>query len=308
MKIIIKPKKKLIACIAIGSKYRSLWENNILPTWKLYCKKNKIGLVLFKNDLIEKKSLFWKKATWQRLLVGDAVRKELPKVEELCVMDIDIIINPYSPDIFKSIKKNKINLTSLRKNLPFNYKDTIRKIAFFRKELVNKKYPLDSLLNSDLKTLYKSEKLKPQKDEMCVGVMVFNVKKFSKILYNWFFDYKKNIDTTTRGGCQTILNYLILKNKYENLLDYKFQTIWLFEVASRFPYLLKYIKNKELMANLTMSILLDSYFLHFAGGGKESSIWESKDFYKRINTNTLNNFKIYQKKKLKGLPAISIRN
>jgi len=307
MKIIIKPKKKLIACIAIGLEYRSLWEKNILPTWKLYCKKNNIGLVLFKNDLIEKKSLFWKKATWQRLLVGEVVKKKFPKVEELCVMDIDIIINPYSPDIFKSIKKNKINLTSLRKNLPFNYNDTIRKIAFFRKEFVNKKYSLDSLLNSSLKTLYKSEKLTPQKDEMCVGVMVFNVKKFSKILHNWFFNYKKNIDTTTGGGCQTILNYLILKNKYENLLDYKFQTIWIFEVASRFPHLLKYIKNKQLMASLTMSILLDSYFLHFAGGGKESSVWESKGFYKRINTNILNNFKIYKKKKLKGLPIIPIR-
>ncbi len=130
-------------------------------------------------------------------------------------MDIDIIINPYSPDIFKNIKKNKINLTSLRKNLPFTYDDTIRKMAFFRKKFINKKYSLDSLLNADLKTLYKSEKLPPQKDEMCVGVMVFNIKKFSKILYNWFYNYKKNIDTTTGGGCQTILNYLILKNKFE---------------------------------------------------------------------------------------------
>lgn len=308
MKIIIKPKKKLIACIAIGSEYRGLWKKNILPTWKLYCKKNNIGLVLFEKDLIKKENLFWKKATWQRLLVGEQVRKKLPNVEYLCIMDIDIIINPYSPDIFKNIKKNKINLTSLRKNLPFNYDDTIKKMAFFRKKFVNKKYSLDSLLNCDLKTLYKSEKLTPQKDEMCVGIMVFNLKKFSKILYNWFFDYKKNIDTTTGGGCQTILNYLILKNKFENLLDYKFQTIWIFEISSRFPHLLKYIKNKELMASLTSSILLDSYFLHFAGGGKESSVWESKDFYKKINFSDLKNFKNYQKKKLKGIPLISIKN
>jgi hypothetical protein len=57
-----------------------------------------------------------------------------------------------------------------------------------------------------------------------------------------------------------------------------------------------------------MSILLDSYFLHFAGGGRESSIWESKNFYKRLNLNILNNFKIYQKKKLQGLPVIPVRN
>jgi hypothetical protein len=48
--------------------------------------------------------------------------------------------------------------------------------------------------------------------------------------------------------------------------------------------------------------------LHFAGGGNESSVWEKKNFYKSINFNVLNNFKIYQKKKLKGLPVVFIKN
>ena len=62
MKILIKPKKKLIACIALGAEYKTLWKNNILPTWKLYCKKNNIGLVLFESDLVEKKKLILEKS------------------------------------------------------------------------------------------------------------------------------------------------------------------------------------------------------------------------------------------------------
>ncbi len=56
--------------------------------------------------------------------------------------------------------------------------------------------------------------------------------------------------------------------------------IWIFEVCSRFPYLLKYLNNKEFIASFTTSILLDNYFLHFAGGGNESSVCHSKIFTK----------------------------
>lgn len=307
MKVYVKPKKKTITTIIIGKEYQKLWKKNIYPFWKKYCLKNHIGLVVFFNDLISKDDLYWKKATWQRLLVAEAIKKNFPNVKYICVLDTDVIINPYAPDIFKKINKNKINLTSLRKNLPFNYKTVIRKIAFFRKKFLNKKYPLDSLLNASLETLYKSDNLKPQKDEMCVGVMVFDIRKFSKILYDWFFLYPKGIDTTTRGGCQTQLNFLIQSNKFENLLDYKFQSIWIFELASRYPFFLKYIKNTKMMFDLTINILLDNYFLHFAGSGKECDIWKYKFFYKYIDLSILRNFNKYLNKKLLGKPKKSIQ-
>ena len=108
-------------------------------------------------------------------------------------MDIDILVNPYSPNIFKNINYDKINLTSLRKNLPYNYEDTVRKLAYFRR-FFDPKYPLDSILNCSLKTLYKLEKVKPQKDELNVGVMVFNIDKFSKKFENGFI-YTKKVST-----------------------------------------------------------------------------------------------------------------
>ena len=308
MKVIIKPKKKIIVTIAIGNEYQKIWKRNIYPSWKIYCKKYNLGLAVFEKDLVSKNSKYWKKATWQRLLVGEEVKKFFPKVEDVCFLDTDIIINPTAPNIFSYQKKNKINLTSLRTNLPFEYKKTIRKMAYFRKKYVNKKYPLDSLLNCDLKTLYKSDNLTPQSDEMCVGVMMFNIKKFSKKLNDWFYKFKKNIDTTTRGGCQTQINYLILKNKYENLLDYRFQSIWIFELVNRFPFMLKSLNNTSLLGELTSTILMDNYFLHFAGSGKESVFWKKKNFLKNINFNLLKDFNKYYLKKLKGLPKIKIRN
>jgi hypothetical protein len=308
IKEIIKAQKNSIACIAIGDSFYKAWEKNILPSWTMYCKKNNLGLIVFTSDLIEKNSIYWKKPTWQRCLVASEVKKKFSQVKNICVMDIDILINPYSPNIFNSMNKNKINLTSLRHNLPYHYDDTVRKLAYFRKKFLNPKYPLDSLLNCSLKTLYKLEKLSPQKDELNVGVMVFNIQKFAKKIEKWFYLYKRGLDTTTLGGCQTILNYLILKNKHQNLIDYRFNSIWVFEIASRFPHILKNLKNSNILNDFVIAILLDNYFLHFAGSGDDGAVWRKKKLLDIKELNVLGKINIYRSRKLKGLPKIKIKN
>ena len=105
MKVLIKEKKNSIACLAIGKKIYSHWKKNIFPFWKIYCQKNNIGLVVFTKDLINKNDPNWKKPTWQRLLVGHEIKQKFPSIQNLCVLDLDILINPNAPNIFKSIKK-----------------------------------------------------------------------------------------------------------------------------------------------------------------------------------------------------------
>jgi len=300
MKVLIKEKKNSLVCIAIGKKIYTHWKKFIFPSWEAYCKKNNLGLIVFKEELISKNNPEWKKPTWQRLLVGKKIKDNFPIIKNVCVMDIDIIINPTAPNIFDSINKDKINLTSLRNFIPFEYKSTIRKLAFFRKKFTNKNYPLDSFLNCDLKTLYQTDGLKPQRDELCVGVMAFNLKKFSQILYDWFFYFKKEKLVTNFGGCQNQVAFKILSNNYCNLLNYKFQAIWVFEIAARFPLILKKLKNFEILSDFAFSVLIDNYFLHFAGGGPECKIWLKANFLKRINYKILKEFDLYYQKKLMG--------
>lgn len=308
IKEVIKAKKNSIACIAIGNTFYNAWTKNILPSWKLYCKKNDLGLIVFTEDLIDKKDNYWKKPTWQRCLVGTKVQEAFPIVKNICVMDIDILINPYSPNIFKEVDFEKINLTSLRKKLPYDYNFTTKKLAYFRRLLLNPEYPLDSFLHCSLKTLYKFEKLPAQSDELNVGVLVFNLKKFAKKIESWFYNYKKGIDTTTLGGCQTILNYYILKDNLQNIIDYKFNSIWVFEIASRFPFMLENLKNNKILRNFILSLLFDVYFLHFAGSGADGTVWQKKALIKKEDFKLLNKLHLYKKKKLKGLPKIRIKN
>ena len=55
MKVLIKEQKNSIACIAIGTKIFNHWKKNIFPFWKVYCKKNNLGLIVFTHDLIKKR-------------------------------------------------------------------------------------------------------------------------------------------------------------------------------------------------------------------------------------------------------------
>ena len=71
-----------------------------------------------------------------------------------------------------------------------------------------------------------------------------NNDKFAKKMKSWFYKYKSNIKTLSGGGDEPIFNYEMFNNGQIKILEYKFQAIWLYEVAYKFPFLYEY-KNKK---------------------------------------------------------------
>ena len=77
MKIFIKSKSgDYIVTTAIGKKSKSEWIKYTKNNWINYCKKNNIGLIVFFDSLIDEKNIYWKKANWHKLLIGDYLRKK----------------------------------------------------------------------------------------------------------------------------------------------------------------------------------------------------------------------------------------
>ena len=112
----------------------------------LYCERYDIGLIVFTNDLISKEDLKWKKATWQKLLIGNTLKTKVKNIENISYLDTDILISPIAPNIFSNFNPENISLVSLRNNLPYDYDEVLKKIAFFRNHYYDKNYPLDSAL------------------------------------------------------------------------------------------------------------------------------------------------------------------
>ena len=264
MKIIKKSKdvNNFIATVAIGEKHLIEWRKYILPSWILYCERHDLGLVVFEKELIDKSHLKWKKANWHRLLMGDKL-KEL-NANNVCYLDTDILINPFAPNVFDFHDDEKISIVSQTKT-PFEHSKVLRKIAFFRNRYLSSDYPLDSALFISREDYYKHHNFTPQKDVFCSGFYIFNVNNFSHILEEWFFKYPSNVDTLTNGGDEPVLNYEFQNHGKIKWLDYKFQAIWMYEMAEEYPFLYQDINNKESVKKCIQASLQQNYFLHFAG-------------------------------------------
>lgn len=301
MKIIIYNKnyKNCISSIAMGKKYYLDWQKYAKPYWVDYCKKNKLNLIIFDQLIVKPGDKYFKKINWQKLLIGEEIRKKFKNIKNICYLDSDILINSSAPNIFKNFNKNKISVVSKRFRLPYDYETTMKKIAFFRKKYVNKNYSLNSSINISLKKLYKMHNFTVQKDEFCSGVYVFNINKYSKFMENIFFKYDRDVKSITNNGDQTHINYEFQKNAKVNFVNYKYQTIWLYELINYYPFLLT-SKNKKLISECVRASLFNCYFLHFAGTGSESNAWKNKFLVLKsyMNMKFLNEYNQYLNKKI----------
>ena len=148
MKVFCKSKSNnYIVSIAIGQKHKNDWTKFCKDNWLNYCKKNDLGLIIFFKDLISKNNKFWKKPNWQKLLIGEILQKSYSEINNVCFLDIDILINYHlSPNIFNFHNENKISVISERKIKGLNLKHTLKQIAFNRNYYYSKKYLLESSL------------------------------------------------------------------------------------------------------------------------------------------------------------------
>ena len=281
MEICIEPgvSGNVLATIAIGDNYYKPWKSNALPGWEKYCRRHGLGLVVFNEELISQDHHLWKKAHWQKMLMGEALEKSHWGVKNVCYLDTDILINHTAPNIFESYDPETIGLVSLRNNLPFPYDEVLRRLAFLRHTRYDQNYPLDSALFMSLEQLYQYHGLAVQADEVCTGLIVFNVANHASIMRSWFDKYDRNVQSLTNGGEQTHINFEIQNWGNVSWFDYRFQAIWAFEMAWKYPFLYDFGReNPELIRECIEAALYANHFLHFAGSWHESAMWKIGGF------------------------------
>lgn len=296
--------KNYIVTIAIGDTYLKNFEKLSLPTWSRYCERHNLGLIVFTQPLINVNAKNWKKANWQKLLIGKYIQKKNIEVNNICFLDVDILINHFSPNIFDFYDNDTFGLVSQVKNVPFSLMETKKRIAYNRHYFYDKKYPLDSSLFMTPKQIFETMSLKSFDDYACTGLIVFNVKNHSHIMEKWFNKYPSNTESLT-GGEQTHVNWEIQNYKKITWLNYKFQAIWVFEQAWNYPFLYNdYQNNKEIIKSCIESCLSNNYFLHFAGSWFESDMWKDKSIFKSKEfLSRFNHFQNYLLEPPKSLPV-----
>ena len=300
-----KPKKSknYLVAAAIGSKAIKDWKKFAYQSWISYCKKNDLGILVFHDYVIPKGNKFWKSATWQKHLFGKYIAQHIKKIENICLVDLDILINPYSPNIFNFLDKDKISVISHLKNLPYkNNENTIRrKIAFYRHNYYTKRFPLDSSLTMSNKQVFNFHGFKDPGDYFCFGVFMFNLKKYANFINKTYFNYKPSAKSLTSGN-EPFINYEVLTKCKVRWLDYKFQAYWEYEMVEKYPFLYEF-KNKKnnLIKKCVEASLKENYFIHFTGTWYNGNHWKIKGIFgnKRDN-NIYKKLLSFKKKKLKN--------
>ena len=303
-KILVNPNSKnFIITIAIGKTYYDSWKKYASPTWIDYCKKYGLGLMVICKYLIDKDHPKWKKATWHKMLIGNYIQENKLKIENVCYLDTDILLNPNSPNIFKAYNKKKISVVSAIHGMSYSLDYVRRKIAFNRHNYLDKRYPLDSALFMTKKSFYKYHKFSEQKDIINMGVFIFNVKVHSKLMLSWFNKYDKHLKNLTGGGDNPQISYEMLNYGKLNWLDYKYNCIWNYEMASKYSFLYSDMKNQKLIKTCIEDSLKDNYFLHFAGTWNEGAMWKMKNIFINSKERKINDkFYGYLTTKMTGKP------
>jgi hypothetical protein len=265
----------VLATIAIGEQYLQPFMKYAYHTWEMYCHRHDLGLILFDEDLISPDHPKWKKATWQKYLIGDAVVKFGCDAKRICYLDTDVLISPLAPNIFEAHDRSKIGVVSIRTGLPFAHQDICRRLAFARHKFYSSNYPLDSALFISLEELYEDINVVAQGDEACAGVFVFELAEYTELFSEFFNSFDKGVASPTGGGDQTHFNYFVQSNGYQQWLDYRFQAQWTYEMAWKYPFLYsKFRDDHQVIKSCIEASLFSNYFLHFAGSWYESEMWE----------------------------------
>jgi len=291
VQIIRQSKKGLyLVTIVIGESYVSDWVNIVKENWLHYCEKYEVGIIIFIEDLLPKSNPYWKKANWQKLLISKQLIQSDVNCNYICYLDSDIIISPFAPNIFDWAISNKVGVVSARKNMPYDYFEINKRLAYLRRKFLDTAYRLDSAQHFSTRELYDYHSFPDQGDEFCSGVLLFSPTEMNNYLEEWFYLYKSDVRSITAGGEQTHLNYHIFSNNLAHLLPYKFQAIWAFEVAwSHIRLFEGEFLDKKSIKESVIQVVLNNHFVHFAGNQIETS----KAFDKEV-LNTLNSLKEWQ--------------
>ncbi len=292
---IVKGTSKRAICVTvIGKKFQSLFNKYCINYFKSYAKKYNLGLIVIKDLIIKKEKLyppFNTHPNLQRLLLPKEIKRLYPTYKFLADIDADCIPTHIARNIFdysnfKHFKDNKIYLVFPR---PFNFsKGKIgKRLSLLRKEFLDKKFPLNSLLSSEddeEKKLFNLNFGGPIATiGTCVGPVDLLIRCFDEVIDKLLKEPNKLF------YLQHYTNKIFRLRGKVLWLPYEFQAIWSYEVALNYPFLIKNMNNHQLFNNCLQACMSKVDMLHFAGSWPENNVFKHNIFLK--NNNSLSYYK-----------------
>ncbi len=254
-----------IVSTAVGGSYFSQWLSAVSSTWVEYAMRHGLGIAVFVSD-IDQDSEQPRHGAWQKLLAPRALASMLNRDVRCLLLDTDVLISPRASNIFELVEPKSIGVVSQQKNLPLEYLTLRRRIAFLRQRFLDQSFPLASGLVALPQDLLRMAGLEVHEDYFCSGVVVLDSRHHADLFADWYFRAPSSEEySQVDWGEQLWLNHCVQGRGDVQWLDYKWQALWLYEVAAYFPFLYADRVHSEVAQWCLAASLLRNNFVHLAG-------------------------------------------
>lgn len=270
--------RSVLVTTAIGEEYFKNWSRFSASTWIRYAQRHNLGVAVVTEIPADFALPPHLNGAWAKLVAPEIVWKTAKWTERFLLIDTDILIAPSAPNIFESVPEGRFGVVS-QERTPYPRGEIRRRIAFFRNRLYSADYPLDSILHAEAREIFLQQGLPPHDDYFCSGMVVLGSEHFTQ-LRTWIDSVEAQVAAASFAWEEPFLNDWIQSSE-PVWLDYRFQAIWVFEMAWKYPFLYEFgsdVASQHITARCVESNLLENYFLHFAGSWFESSAWKCETF------------------------------
>jgi len=268
---------KAIVTIAIGDAYTQNFLRKTYPIWEKYCARYGYDLVMISEPIDAECDFTRKSFHWQKLLVG--LLPQVQAYDRAVWLDGDILINErLAPCIVAASPADGIGVVDIshvfaRPDEHFNLHAWFLILNYLMTRGLDPNTPDAVVTDGDLATYYARFGLTGGADRFInTGVLVFDPKAHAHFLAEVYARYERDFVDFEN----TPLSHDLQTSGLARYLDGRFNTIWAQVAAEHYPFLF----NPELMAESRdelMRLCVDTtfrntWFLHFAGGGRNPLI------------------------------------
>jgi hypothetical protein len=106
--------KNLVVITSMTGKVDISCEPYCVNTWKYWCNKNNVDLIILKESLSDTSYM---KPTWQRWYIWDILENSEMEYEKVTLVDVDTMIRWDSPNFFNEISISEIGVCSDNDNI-----------------------------------------------------------------------------------------------------------------------------------------------------------------------------------------------
>lgn len=267
-----QPRKALVTS-AVGDGYFENWKRRSSKSWEDYADKIGASIIVLRQS-VQDAQTDARPISWEKLIVPEVLSKFFPDLNQVCLIDTDILIGPFAPDIFSLQNPGSYAVVSQEQNMPFPRGGVRQRIAALRKHFYDSQYPLDSLLQASAQSVFEQQGLAVFEDYFCAGLIVCDESLFGDLATAYNSATTGFVDDSFAWEEPWINAWI--QAQEPTWLPYEFQAMWLFEMAWNYPFLYRHGKNLGAAAEAAEAVtasLWNNHFLHFAGSWPEKLAW-----------------------------------